>query len=84
MINLACQKPSIFPTIVPKGDRIPLLQYVDGTLLFIRASRQNNTKIKALLDAYGAKAGQNLNSSKSTLIFSAAMARQHGYGDPLS
>lgn len=37
---LATRRPALFPTIAPRGDRIPILQYVDDVLLFIRASRK--------------------------------------------
>lgn len=68
--NLTARSPAMFSSIAPKGDRIPLLQYADDTLTFIRANIKSAEAVKSILDRYREEAGQWLNLSKSSLTFS--------------
>lgn len=54
---------------MPGGDRIPLLQYADDTLLFIWATASNAHRVRGVLEAYGAAAVLYFNPVKSTIIF---------------
>lgn len=64
--ELSCDKSAYYPSIAPRGDRVPILQYADDTLIFIRANRQSASKIKKVLDLYGSEVGQQLNNHKRT------------------
>lgn len=62
------KKPSFFPTLAPKGDRISILQYADDTLLFIQAPESTADKLNRILQMFVEEAGQVVNRSKSKLI----------------
>lgn len=47
---LAYLRPTLFPVITPHGDRIPLLQYADDTLLFIRINKKSASLVRKLMN----------------------------------
>lgn len=54
----------------PASERIPLLQYADDTLVFIRTKKIVAKKVAEILKQYGREAGQHANLSKPALLFS--------------
>lgn len=76
LFHLSTRKPAYFHVIVPRGDRIPLLQYVDGTLIFFRAKTATTRVVQSILQLYGQEAGLLPNLGKLSIIFNSGTDRQ--------
>lgn len=70
MYVLGSKHKAIFPQLSPRGDKIGLLQFADDMILFFGAKETWATEINSILNTYVIESGQQIDRSKSDLMFS--------------
>lgn len=76
LYHYSSSEPHYFPAVGPGSDRIPLLQFADETMVFIRTIKPVANTMAKLLSQYGTEVGQTTNLSKFALLFSSKTTRE--------